>query len=254
MKKITLFFILFLSAIISFSQTYSTGLMTFNGSYTGQVDVTASTVTLTLNGPDDRWLGIGFGVTCMTNNNDDVVMFDGTDLTDRNYVGIGNLPATDGLSNQDWAITSNTTNGGTRTLIATRDRDTGDSNDFVFPLAEGGINFVWAYRASPGFTLSSHGGNRGSLAAGFTLGLDDFIVTLDFNISPNPVKNSFDIELPQSVYHANIDIFDVYGKKIYKGIVSNLNSNLDVTSWNNGIYLVRITSNIGTQTKRLIKQ
>lgn len=254
MNKITIFIILFQSFVICQSQTYTTGIMTFNGSYSGQIDVTSTTVTLTLSGPDDRWLGIGFGVSCMTNNNDDVVMFDGTDLTDRNFVGIGNLPVSDGFSNQDWTITSNTISGGTRTLIATRARDTGDSNDFVFPLAEGGINFVWAYRGSPGFTLSSHGGNRGSIAAGFTLGLDDFISALDFSISPNPVKYSFDIELPQTVHHANIDIFDVFGKKIYAGIVSNLKSNLDVNSWNNGIYLVRVTSDNGTQTKRLIKQ
>ncbi len=253
MKKITLFFFSFFSFMLSYSQTYSTGLMTFNGSYSGQIDVTAATVTLTLNGPEDRWLGIGFNVSCMTSGNDDVVMFDGTNLTDRNYIGVGVVPASDGVSNQDWTITSNTTSGGNRTLIATRDRDTGDTNDFVFPLAEGGINFVWAYRSGSGFSLTSHGGNRGSIASGFTLGVEDLILS-NFIISPNPVSTEFNIELPNRVESAKIQIFDVLGKQLISGEISKLNSTVEVSGLQSGVYMLRVINGNSSQTKRFIKQ
>lgn len=248
MKKIT-FLILFLTLTISFAQTWSTGVITFNGSYTGQVDVTSTTVTLTLIGPDDRWLGMGFGVTCMTSGNDDVVIFDGTNLSDRNFVGIGNQPAAD--VSQDWTIISNTTSTGTRTLIATRARDTGDSNDFVFPAAAGGINFVWAYKGSAGFNITSHSGNRGSASA--TLGINDFQAVFNFKITPNPVTTEFEVDLPDTIESANIEIFDILGKQISSGIITRFNSVVEVSNWHSGTYLVRVYSGEFSQTKRIIK-
>jgi len=249
MKKIT-FLILFLTITFSFAQNWSTGVITFNGNYSGQVDVTPTTVTLTLIGPDDRWLGMGFGVTCMTSGNDDVVIFDGTNLTDRNYIGIGVQPAVD--FSQDWTIISNTTSVGTRTLIATRARDTGDSNDFVFPAAAGGINFVWAYRGSAGFSITSHSGNRGSVSA--SLGIDDFKSHFNFKIFPNPVTTEFKVDLPNSIESANIDVFDILGKQIYSMVITSFNSVVEVSNWDNGTYLVRVSSGEYSQTKRIIKQ
>lgn len=249
MKKIT-FLILFFALTFSNAQTWSTGVITFNSNYSAQVDVTSTMVTLTLNGPDDRWLGMGFGVTCMTSGNDDVVIFDGTNLTDRNFVGIGVQPAAD--FSQDWTIISNTTSAGTRTLIATRDRDTGDSNDFVFPAAAGGINFAWAYRGSPGFSITSHSGNRGSASA--TLGINDFQIPFNFKISPNPVTTEFKVDLPDTIESANIEVFDVLGKQISQGIITSFNSVVEVSNWHSGTYLVRVYSGEYSQTKRIIKQ
>jgi len=253
MKKITLLIISILTITTSYSQTYTTGLITFNSSYEGQVDVTSSTVTLTLKGPDDRWLGMGFNVNCMNNGND-AVMFDGSTLTDRYFIGIGVVPTSDGISNQDWSITSSSTNLGIRTIVATRDRDTGDSNDFVFPLSEGAINFIWAYKSSAGYNFSSHGNNRGSVAAGFVLGVEDFNTQFDFLISPNPVASVFDIDLPDGITRATVDIYDVFGKQIFTKEISKLNSKFDIESWDTGLYLLRVRSEKGVQTKQLIKQ
>ena len=120
MKKITLLFIL-LSATFVFAQTNSTGMITLSTTsgleYSGQIDVTASEVTLTLIGPDDRWLGMGFDASSMTSGQD-VVIFDGTNLTDRTFQGVGSLPSLD--ANQDWTVQSNTAMSGVRTVVGSR--------------------------------------------------------------------------------------------------------------------------------------
>ena len=258
MKKITLtFFSLLLFGGTLFSQTNSTGQV-FLSFTTGlemgvQIDVTATEVTLYLGGPVDRWLGIGFGVNSMTSGGD-VVVFDGTNLTDRTFGGIGVMPSLD--SNQDWTVTliDTTTEAGRVGVVATRALNTGEANDYVFNLTDTSINLVWARGASASFSLSNHGGsNRGITSAGFTLGVEDFDLS-KFKISPNPVISEFNVELPNSIESANVEVYDVLGKMIYSSQVSNFNSSINSSSWNNGIYLVRVISGDVSQTKRIIKQ
>ena len=65
MKKITLsLFTLFFASVV-FGQNYSTGTLTLDATYTAKIDVdaTSNVVTLTLNGPSDRYFGLGFGIT-----------------------------------------------------------------------------------------------------------------------------------------------------------------------------------------------
>ena len=249
MRKITLLTFM-LTSFIMFSQTWSTGVINFNGSYSGQLDVTSSTVTLTLIGPDDRWLGMGFNVTCMFSGND-AVIFDGTNLTDRNYVGIGSLPALD--TNQDWSIMSNTTNSGVRTLVATRNRVTGDSNDFEFPTSEVGMNFIWAYRSAAGFSITSHGGNRGSVASSFTLNEEEFNIN-EFKITPNPVTNEFTIQSNTSLELAIVEVYDVIGQKIISTHITDLNPSINTSNWQKGVYLVNISVDNKFISKRIIKK
>ncbi|MBT8260246.1 MAG: T9SS type A sorting domain-containing protein [Bacteroidia bacterium] len=250
MKKITLLTFM-LTSFIMFSQTWSTGVINFNGSYSGMLDVTSSTVTLTLIGPDDRWLGMGFNVTCMNSGND-AVIFDGTNLTDRNFVGIGVQPALD--SNQDWSITSNTTNSGVRTLVASRNRVTGDSNDFEFPTSEGAMNFIWAYRNAAGFSITSHGGNRGSVTSSFTLSEEEFNIN-EFKLFPNPSSDKLNIKSINTLSEAQIEIFDAIGRQVYYSKLENISGllSIDINGWNNGIYIVKLKSIDGEKAQRFVK-
>ena len=195
MKNITLWFLLLIFNY-AFSQTNSTGeivLSTTSGlEYSAQIDVTSSEVTLTLIGPSDRWLGLGFGVSSMTSGGD-VVIFNGTALTDRTFGGIGVLPTPD--SNQDWTITFNDVSGGVRTLTATRALDTGEANDYVFSTSDTSINLVWA-RGNGSFNLVYHGGsNRGITSSAFTLDVNQYDLK-NFDVVPNPVSSTFEIDLP----------------------------------------------------------
>lgn len=258
MKKITLTFfssLLFIGML--FSQTNTTGenpvpLSTTTGLEMGvKIDVTATQVTLQLGGPDDRWLGVGFGVQSMTNGGD-VVIFDGTNLTDRTFLGVGTTPALD--ANQDWTITAiDTSVQGYVGIEATRPITTSDASDYDFNLTDTSINLVWA-RGDGTFTLGYHGfNNKGITSAGFTLGVEDYYLS-EFKISPNPVSTEFRVELPNDIENANVEVFNVLGKSIYYGEISNLNPTVSVSNWNSGIYMVRVSSGNISQTKRIIKQ
>lgn len=259
MKKITLAFLGFICILTTsvFGQTNTTGLIQLNTEpgleYSAQIDVTGSQVTLTLNAPSDRWFGFGFDATSMTNGKD-VVIFDGTDLTDRSFLYIGVVPPMD--AEQDWTIISNTVSGGTRTLVATRPSNTGNANDYVFTTSANSINLVWSMADASNFSVefaNYHFNNYGVTMQSFTLSQDEFS-TAEFSLSPNPAKSKFKIFLPRVYNNARLDVFDVLGKKIYSKEITQLTSVIDVSKWNNGLYLVRISTDEATQTKRFVKQ
>ncbi len=255
MKKITLtIFSLLLFGGTLFSQTNSTGpieiLPLSSGTpYGAQIDVTATEVTLILGAPINRWLGIGFNATSMFSGMDGVI-FDGTNLTDRNFTGGYSEPNMD--TNQDWTVTNIdlTTQVGGVIVTATRALNTGEANDYVFNLTDTSINLIWAMGSS--YTIAQHS-LRGITSSGFTLGVDNFSLS-KFKISPNPVTSEFNVELPSTIELADLEVYDVLGKMIYASQVSNFNSSIDSSSWHNGIYLVRVISGDVSQTKRIIKQ
>ena len=118
------------------AQTYSTGPMAFSTDpgleYGAQIDVNSASniVTLTLVGPSDRYLGVGFGVPTMINLGDCVIYTGvaGTGLnvlSDRRFNNNTSTPSVD--TAQDWNVISNSISGTVRTLVATRARvSTGD--------------------------------------------------------------------------------------------------------------------------------
>lgn len=255
MMKTTLAIFGFLLTSFSFAQTYSTGVVELlndgNYTYTAQIDISSSLVTLTLNGPDESYLGLGFGVESMTPDGDVVIWLnDGTfKLTDRSFLGIGQVPALD--ANQDWTIVSNELTDTQRTVVATRLPNTGHDGDYIFSTSDASINLVWSIGGS--YSLVWHGANRGKTMQSFTLSNPEVALN-DFKISPNPAKSKVTISLPNGATNVKLDVFDVLGKKVMTKTLSSLNSTFDVSKWNSGIYLMRITSDNGTQTKRFVKQ
>ena len=243
------------SAVL-YAQTFTTGNINLSSSssleYAAQVDITTTEVTLTLIGPSDRWLALGFGVNSMTRDGD-VVIFDGTNLTDRTFLGIGFTPELDG--NQDWSIASNTIDAGTRTLVATRALNTGETNDYVFSTTDTSLNLVWARGSENSFALSTHGtDNRGIASSGITLGADDFEFANNFRIIPNPGSTKIDIKLSNTFETGKVEVYNILGKQIFGKTISNLDTSLDVSNWSNGVYLISVEIENKFQTKRFIKQ
>ena len=76
----------------------------------------------------------------------------------------------------------------------------------------------------------------------------------DFTIAPNPAKNNLNIKLKNSSEDLKLEVFDVLGKRIYNGLITKLESSIDVSNWKNGVYLVRISDDTETVTKRFIKR
>ncbi|WP_033961602.1 T9SS type A sorting domain-containing protein [Psychroserpens jangbogonensis] len=268
MKKITLALIGLIYFNTAFSQTYTTGLMELSNTsglaYSIQIDVNPTTVTLTMIGPENRWLGLGFGVQSMTSGGD-AVIFDGTTLTDRSFGfegqepgqdATGITPLEDAEGERDWTVTSNVVNSGAgvRTLIATRATNTGNAKDYVFSAAATSIELVWARARFEGFSLEWHGpDNRGITMQSLTLSQDDFQIN-DFEISPNPASNNFTISLPNFSENVTVNVYDVLGKEVYNGKLNSMSSTINVSQWNSGIYLVRVSTEEATHTKRLVKQ
>ncbi|MEH6535698.1 MAG: T9SS type A sorting domain-containing protein [Psychroserpens sp.] len=76
-----------------------------------------------------------------------------------------------------------------------------------------------------------------------------------FSISPNPASLDLNVELPNSIENATLRVYDLLGKKVLETEMSGLQSvSIDVSKWNSGVYIVRVSSDDVTQTKRFIKQ
>ena len=76
----------------------------------------------------------------------------------------------------------------------------------------------------------------------------------DFVISPNPSKDKLNIKFQSVNEDLKLEVFDVLGKLIYRGEITQLESSVNVSNWKSGVYLVRISNNKITHTKRFIKQ
>lgn len=75
-----------------------------------------------------------------------------------------------------------------------------------------------------------------------------------FSINPNPGSNKLNLKLSRLGDDTTLEVFDVLGKKVYAERLNSVSKSIDVFKWNSGVYLVRITSDKGTQTKRFVKQ
>lgn len=266
MKKITLTLIGVFCLNFMFSQTYTTGVIELSDTpgleYSVRIDVNPTTTTLTMVGPENRWLGLGFGVQSMTSG-EDVVIFDGETLTDRFYGFEGQTPGEDATGitptqdaegQRDWTVQSNTVSAGERTLVATRATNTGNPNDYVFSATATSIELAWARARFDGFDLEWHGiEGRGVTMQSFTLSNDEVIAANDFQISPNPATNNFQIDLSVLNENTMMEVYDVLGKKVLSDKLSVISSSYDISNWNSGLYIIKITSENSTETKRFIK-
>ncbi len=249
MKKTTLFIAL-LMAMCSLEAQISTGEISLSSNYKAQIDINASDVTVTLEGPDDRWLGLGFGVQSMTNNGD-IISYDSSGLNDRRFIGVGSTPPTD---TQDWSIVSNTTAGGVRTLVTTRGLTGSDATDYTFDPSDTSILLVWA-RGNGTLDFSNHGGgNRGATMAGFSLGTSDIAFDDTVSLYPNPTSDLVNLSIDGGISQAKATLFSSLGQPIMSQDLSAQESIFDISNLRAGVYMLRISTSSGETVKRIIKQ
>jgi hypothetical protein len=62
------------------------------------------------------------------------------------------------------------------------------------------------------------------------------------------------INLNPRIGNARLQVYDVLGKRIMDKEISDINSSVNVSNWNNGIYIVRVISGDLSETKRFVKQ
>ena len=248
MKK-TLLFTFLLCATGAFAQIFSTGEQTLLTNLTVDIEINGSTnqTTVTMKGHSNAWFAVGFGALNMSGGAD-VLRTDGTTLVDARATGRF-LPPAD--ASQDWTLVSNSVSGSTRTIVATRDNNTGDSNDFVFNPAAGSIPLIYAHGTTTTYTQHS-GSNRGFTTVGVLSNRDEDNL-LSFTMFPNPSTDAVTIQLPTGTEKAEVGIFDTRGRQVSIQTVTPSNNQVEVANLSSGMYIVRVATNDRIGTQRLIK-
>jgi hypothetical protein len=251
MKKILLF-TLILFGMSATAQNHTTGVINLTTGYTVKFDTNSTTVTMTLVGPSDKWLGLGFGMTSMFTSGDGVIASGASaTLTDRNFTGSGSTPNSD--ATQNWTTTSNAVVGTVRTIVATRALSTGDTSgsDFTFTNSTASINLIWALGSS--LTLAQHQSRGSGVSGTFALSTDSFAMA-GFKLYPNPADDIFAIELPNEFETVEVKLFDVVGKLVFTKQISQLDNKININSLLAGNYIVKVTSDEKTFSTNLIIQ
>ena len=75
-----------------------------------------------------------------------------------------------------------------------------------------------------------------------------------FSISPNPSKRVLNIEFTKLDADLRLEVYDVLGKRVHKAILNKLKTTVNVINWKSGVYLVRLSNDKTSSTKRFIKQ
>jgi endonuclease I len=76
-------------------------------------------------------------------------------------------------------------------------------------------------------------------------------VNADFNIYPNPTKGNFNIDLINSKAINSIEIYSIFGEKVFETLTTENNS-VAISNLKKGIYLIKINQNENTITKKLV--
>jgi hypothetical protein len=252
MKKITLL-LLFFTFFISQAQSTTTGEITLTPGFTVQFDVDGpnDTVTMTMVGPSNVWLGVALDVSTgnsMGFGGEDVILYNSNGLVDAKLTGSQNEPNPN--ESQNWTVISNAAPGSVRTIVATRALDTGDSADYVFTTNTGNLNLLWA--KGNGLSMGYHA-NRGGAQANFTLSSADYFQK-EFKIYPNPTVDELNFEFPDNVQSANVQVYNILGNQITQTQLKRTVPKLDTNAWASGMYVVQIITEDAVQTKRIIKQ
>jgi len=252
MKKITLLLLVF-TFFISQAQSTTTGEITLTPGFTVQFDVDGpnDTVTMTMVGPSNVWLGVALDVSTgnsMGFGGEDVILYNINGLVDAKLTGSQDEPNPN--ESQSWTVISNAAPGSVRTIVATRALDTGDSADYVFTTNTGNLNLLWA--KGNGLSMGYHA-NRGGAQANFTLSSADYFQK-EFKIYPNPTVDELNFEFPDNVQSANVQVYNILGKQITQTQLKRTVPKLDTNAWASGMYVVQIITEDAVQTKRIIKQ
>ena len=93
----------------------------------------------------------------------------------------------------------------------------------------------------------------GTITVQNSLGLNEESIS-SFKMFPNPSNSMLKLKFPKHITSGNITVFDILGKELFtKNIESSNNLELNISNWNEGIYLIKVKSETISQTKQFIK-
>ena len=228
-----------------------------NGSgmfFSASMDNGTSEITMTIQGPDDRWISVGFGL--VMSSADVLTYTDGKagamhalDVWDYNMNSQDATGVTKDAQ-QDWTIVSNTVATGVRTIIATRALNTGDGFDAILNYTDATINVIWAKGSQAGNTLAYHGaGNRG-FAVLTWMDPSASIVEL-INPFILDVKNDELFIIDQSGLDYNFKLVNMSGQIVFEKNNTVGNVQLDISKLSTGMIILQVVNENGEFTQKI---
>jgi hypothetical protein len=86
------------------------------------------------------------------------------------------------------------------------------------------------------------------------LGVNDNTLSSQVSVSPNPAVNTVTISNRSNINLSTVQIYNIEGKLLQTVSVDGSSTTLDISSLASGIYMVKISSEQGIATKKLIKR
>ena len=245
MKKYLLLILICAISMPTFAQ-FTTGTVTLTTGFSIKIDTDATTATMTLIGPSNTWLGIGFGGTSMSSASD---MFIWSSSTNRDYTSTGqSTPSPD--ASQSWTIVSENVAGSSRTIVATRALVS--SGDFTFVNSTSSISIIYALSNTT--ALGQHTGAKSfKTLTRSVLGVQDLSLNAA-TIYPNPSNGNFVINSKSIVSKVNVYTqTGAFVKTIvFEGNATSAEINLKGLS--SGVYLIELQSDSDKAWKKIIIQ
>ena len=256
MKRKLLISALLLGVAGLHAQTKATAVVTLgNGGMTAKMELNnaTTTATLTLTGPSDRWFALqigNFANGAGMQEGTDVVYWNGTTLVDAVQSGIGGAPTPD---TNDWTVTSNTTSGSTRTVVATRAFNTGSADDYAIAYTDANIDYAWARASTATNNLLSHGSSRGySLNVAFADVLDTPGFTLqNLQVYPNPVIDVLTLSNSEAI--TEVELINMLGQVVISQKTNSNNVEVNTSQLQNGSYILKVSTAYGTASSKILK-
>jgi hypothetical protein len=85
-----------------------------------------------------------------------------------------------------------------------------------------------------------------------SLSSGDFVLDNSIAVFPNPTKDKINVKATSNI--KNINVYDVQGRLLETGFYEALSATVDLSRYNNGVYLLKISTDKGVNFQKVIKE
>lgn len=87
-----------------------------------------------------------------------------------------------------------------------------------------------------------------------SIGMNEFVFDKVINVFPNPVEDLLQIQLIQNKTVAEIKIYNLFGQIIIKTTLTGIESSIDISGLQNGVYIIEVATTSNISRQKFIKQ
>jgi len=149
-------------------------------------------------------------------------------------------------------------------------RITGNKVEFMFdninlaPVAQG--NIVFKIKTKSDLPIGSTVSNKADIYFDYNFPIETNTATSTFqmlntaafetdesiNVYPNPAKNQISVNAKNTI--KSVQLFDIQGRIINTSLFNDTKLDLDISTYSNGIYFFKITTEKGIKTQKIVKE